>query len=254
MEADTSLYVDGRLYDLMFGGGSASAPELDFWRAQASRWGGPVLELACGTGRLSLPLARDGHRVTAIDLSAGMLQEARRKADALGLGLEWVQGDIRAFDLGRRFRFVFLANNTLCHLLTRADFAAFAVSVRRHLEPQGRFLVDVFVPDPEQLVARPGQRLEFAEYEDPDGRGRVVVTESYVYEADTQIKRVTLHCSWPDAAETCVRLDMRMYFPQELDALLESNGLIIDRKLGGNDGSAFIATSGRQLVLCRLAA
>ncbi|MEW6750032.1 MAG: class I SAM-dependent methyltransferase [Candidatus Latescibacterota bacterium] len=255
MGADCWLYANGRRYDAIFGPGVevADAPKVAFWVSQADRCGDPVLELACGTGALALPLARAGHRVTGLDNAPAMLQEARRKADAAGLCVEWVEADMRAFDLGRRFAFVFLAHNALCHVLTRADFRAFAGCVRRHLAPQGRFLVDVFVPNVELLVPRPGQRSEFAEYDDPDGGGHVVVTHSYVYEPDTQVKRITLHYRLTDGREATGRLDLRMFFPQELDALLEANGLAVERKWGASDGSPFIATSGRQLVLCRLA-
>ena len=55
----------------------------------------------------------------------------------------------------------------------------------------GRFILDVFVPKMELLIDQPDARLPFGEYDDPDGSGRIVVTESYVYEPDTQIKRIT---------------------------------------------------------------
>jgi hypothetical protein len=51
----------------------------------------------------------------------------------------------------------------------------------------------MFVPDPEKLLEVPGQRFPFGEYEDPHGRGTIVVIQSYIYEPGTQIKRITTH-------------------------------------------------------------
>src|SRR5262249_27718354 len=142
--------------------------------------------------------------------------------------------------------------NTLCHLLTIADFEASMACVRRHLRPQGRFVVEVFVPDLRMLLQPPGERRLFSAYEDPDGRGRVVIWETSVYHPATQIKHNTLHYEWPDqVAEEVGSLPMRMYFPQELDALFRYNGFDIEAKYGGLDRRPFEASSSMQIfVLC----
>jgi hypothetical protein len=96
--------------------------------------------------------------------------------------------------------------------------------------------------------------LPFSEYDDPDGKGRIVVTESYVYEADTQIRRVRTHTSIPgEDKEVEGRLDLRMYFPQELDALLKYNGFVIKGKYSSYDLRPFDAESEKQLIVCKLA-
>ena len=103
---DEAFYSHARLYDLMFPGGGLS---VDFYRAEAGRTGGKVLELGCGTGHKLIPIASDGYSCVGLDLSADMLSEARRKADECGVVVEWLQGDMKAFDLGRTFDFVFIA-------------------------------------------------------------------------------------------------------------------------------------------------
>src|SRR5689334_3683768 len=77
-----------------------------FYSALAQETGGPVLEIACGTGRVSIPIARLGLAVTGLDIVPGMLAQARRKSASLPA--RWVAGDARAFDLGERFRLIFL--------------------------------------------------------------------------------------------------------------------------------------------------
>jgi SAM-dependent methyltransferase len=112
------FYSDARMYDRLFPGGE---PAIDFYRPEADRQGGSVLELGCGTGRKLIPIASDGHPCTGLELSSDMLTEAQRKADERALAVEWVQGDMRDFDLGRTFDLVFIAANTLLHLHGAAD-------------------------------------------------------------------------------------------------------------------------------------
>ncbi|MGZ4587061.1 MAG: class I SAM-dependent methyltransferase, partial [Mycobacteriaceae bacterium] len=124
------FYSDARLYDRLFPG---NEPAVDFYRAEADRQGGCVLELGCGTGQKLIPIASDGHPCTGLELSSDMLTEAQRKADERALAVEWVQGDMRDFDLGRRFDLVFIAANSLLHLHEAADLLSCFRSVRAHL-------------------------------------------------------------------------------------------------------------------------
>src|SRR3954467_14059469 len=161
------FYADARLYDRLFPGGE---PAVDFYRAKADRQGGRVLELGCGTGHKLIPIAADGHPCTGLELSSDMLTEAQRKADERALAVEWVQGDMRAFDLGRKFDLVFIAANSLLHLHEAADLLSCFRSVRAHLAPGARFIFDVFNPDVRLLAAADGVRRtrEVLSFVDPD--------------------------------------------------------------------------------------
>src|SRR4029453_6962265 len=112
--ANVSLYDDPILYDRVVRPGPCEA----FYRDLARQTGGPILELACGTGRLTLPLARDGHEIVGLDVPGAMLRATQAKADAEDVEITFVQGDMRAFDLGRRFPLIILCCNSLAHLTT----------------------------------------------------------------------------------------------------------------------------------------
>jgi SAM-dependent methyltransferase len=242
------IYRDGRHYDRLF---PDAVQDLPFWIDQAKKLGDPILELACGTGRISITLAQGGFAVTGIDNSQAMLSEARSKSAEQNIQVEWVMGDMRHFDLGRTFPLIILPGNALCHLLDLRDFEACMGCVRNHLAHDGKFVIDVFVPKMELLINRPGERSPFSEYDDPDGRGRIVVTESYVYEPDTQIKRIkTFHAFPGQDQEVEGELNMRMYFPQELDALTKYNGFAIEKKFGDYDRTPFTAQSEKQIIIC----
>jgi SAM-dependent methyltransferase len=251
-ETIDGIYLDGRHYDRMYGSGGEDLP---FWGSLAHQHGDPVLELACGTGRVALVLAQAGFNVTGLDRSEGMLREARRKSREVGLDVVWITCDMRGFHLERKFALIILPANALCHLQDLGDFEATMACIRKHLTPDGRFAIDVFVPRMELLIDRPGERSPFSEYDDPDGRGRICVTESYAYEPDTQIKRVTTHHAIPGVdGEIEGQLNLRMFFPQELDALLKYNGFALVGKYGSYDQAALDGRSEKQLIVCRLAA
>ena len=126
------FYSDAELYDRLFPGGQEAVA---FYRAEADREAGDVLELAYGTGHKLIPIASDGRACTDLELSPDMLGAAERKAHAQGVEVEWVAGDMREFDLGRTFDFVFIAANSLLHLHETDHLVSCLRSVRRHLAP-----------------------------------------------------------------------------------------------------------------------
>ncbi len=155
----------------MFPGGG---PAVDFFRAEADRQGGRVLELGCGTGHKLIPIASDGHPCVGLDSSSDMLAEAQRKAKSRGVAVQWTKGDMRAFDLGGTFDFVFITANSLLHLHEAGDLVSCFQSVRRHLAPGARFVFDVFNPSVRLLAEADGVRRtrESLSFIDPD-RGDV---------------------------------------------------------------------------------
>jgi SAM-dependent methyltransferase len=241
------IYHDGRHYDRLYASPRALP---SFWSEVADAYGDPILELACGTGRIALPLAEQGHQITGIDLSAAMLAEARRKSTERGLAVDWQLADMRAFDLGRTFKLAILAANALCHLYTLADFAAGMAAVRRHLAVDGRFIVQVFVPDVQLLALPAEERRSFGKYEDPDGAGQIVVTYRARYDPVTQIRHNTTYYRFPgQPSEVTGTLPMRMYFPQELDALFSYNGFTIEHKYGDFERRPFDESFETQLFI-----
>jgi SAM-dependent methyltransferase len=122
--------------------------DVGFYAGLAVAAGGPVLELGCGTGRILLELIRRGVDATGVDASPAMLAELERKAGALGLAPRVQQGDIRALALGRRFALVLCPYSLVTYCLGDDDLRGLFASVRAHLAPEGRFVVDAFVPRP----------------------------------------------------------------------------------------------------------
>lgn len=244
-EEGIPIYRDGRHYDLLY---SHAYPQ--FWVDLAREYGGPILELACGTGAKAIPIAQAGFDVTGIDSSETMLAEAKRKASAANVGIPWHLADMRSFQLGERYPLILLLANAICHLLTYQDLEACLAAVKAHLAPGGRFIVNVFVPDLALLSKGAQERESFGGYADPDTGERVVITSAPYYDAATQIRHNRLFYKVGDGSEVeAGDLPMRMYFPQELDALFQYNGFAIEHKYGDTDRSPFDADSSTQIFI-----
>jgi SAM-dependent methyltransferase len=190
-----------------------------------------------------------------LDLSADMLAEARRKADECGVVVEWLRGDMTAFDLGRTFDLVFIAANSLLHLHEIDDLVSCFRSVRRHLAPGARFVFDVFSPSVRMLAEADGIRRtrESLSFTDPD-RGRVRVDVAETYDALAQVTRGTWHLSTDSEPDVVVApLEIRSIFPQELPLLISLGGLRLVRRFGDWAGGPFSGEAPLQLCVCESA-
>jgi SAM-dependent methyltransferase len=240
------LYEDAELYDLV---APPDAAMERFYIEAAGGQGRRVLDLACGSGRFTMPLAASGAIVTGGDLSAVMLARARTVAAERALAIEFIQLDLRQFDLGRTFDAVVIAANSLMHLHTLEDFSRAVASIRRHLAPSGRLVFDVFVPSARLLSLPIGERQLLGRFVHSQ-MGEVTVEETVAYDPIRQVSRAEWYWSTgtqPDFHQT--QLDLRQIYPQELPLLLERGGLKLEARWGDFDGGALTAQSWRQVCI-----
>ncbi len=182
-----------------------------------------------------------------------MLTLAREKAAHANLQVDWYLGDMADFDLDRRFSLIFVPNNSLAHLLTWQDFGLCLACVRRHLADDGRFMLDYFNPSLMLLSRDPNTRYPAGSFDAPGGSRQISVSEQVRYDAATQINHIRWF--WHSEAtseEQISDYSMRVYFPQELDALLTHNGFAIEDKYGDFDFSPFTSASRHQLIVAKM--
>ena len=108
--------------------------------------GSPTLEIACGTGRVAIPVARKGIPMTGLDVSPAMLAVAREKAAGVD-SVRWVEGDMRLFDLGELFGLATIPAGSFHLLLTTEEQLSCLSCIRRHLVPGGRLALSLDNPD-----------------------------------------------------------------------------------------------------------
>jgi SAM-dependent methyltransferase len=222
----------------------------------AGRMGHPVLELACGTGRLTIPIAQSGVEIVGLDLTPSMLAHARTKAEAAGVKIEFVKGDCREFDLGRKFALIFIAFNSMQHLHDCESLAALFRNVRKHLAEGGRFVFDVFNPKIAILARAAAERHLEREYQDPDGKGTMAFENSLVYDDAAQVSHIQCYFvrrgpNGEGLEERVEQLHLRSFFPQELDLLVRSQGFEIVEKFGNFERKPFASGDPKQVVVCR---
>ena len=145
----TNLYrPSAHLYDL--DPREITRDDIPFYRKRANAIGGSVLELGCGTGRIAIPLAEDGHEIWGVDLSEEMLAQLREKAARLPASvaarLRVLHGDMTRFELGRKFALVIIPFRAFQSLTERVQQERCLECIRTHLSERGQFVMHVFRP------------------------------------------------------------------------------------------------------------
>jgi SAM-dependent methyltransferase len=181
----TSAELLARYYDLDL---EDDPGDLDLYLALAARTGGPILELAVGSGRLAVPLARAGYAVTGVDLDPAMLDRARAAWPAtpgagpgrrsVGGSLELIEADLVTLELPQRFGLAFIALNSLFQVGPFERQRAALGSLARHLRPGGVAVVDIELPDAAELATWDGRLVLDWIREDPQAPGSTVMRTS----------------------------------------------------------------------------
>ena len=244
-----------RLYDLDI---SEDPGDLDLYLALAARGDGPILELAVGTGRLAVPIAAAGHRVTGVDIDPAMLARARARADRSGVApdaLDLVEADMVGLRLpaGQTFGLAFLALNSIVVLGTRAAQKSAVQTLADHLAPGGIAAIDVWMPDVEDLARLDGRIVLEWPRTDPETGHLVTKAGSAQYESATGMVTLTTIFEEGGQGEPPVRWvrseRLRLVSADELRRFAEDAGLEVEVVAGGYDLEPLGAGGDRAVVI-----
>jgi SAM-dependent methyltransferase len=200
--------------------------------------GRPVLELAIGTGRIALPLAATGLRVSGIEQSTAMIDILRGKPG--GRDLNVTIGDMAEVSVGGSFGLIYLVYNTLFNLLTQDDQVRCFENVARQLDDGGVFLVEAGVPDP--FYALRADQYVDAESVDLDR----VTLDVARFDRVTQILDES-HVTVSTTGITVSPIVTRYAWPSEIDLMARIAGLSLRSRWGGWSGEPFTASSPRHI-------
>ena len=231
--------VTAAFYDRTFGRAELEGERGDvaFYVEEARQAGSPVLELACGTGRVLIPVAEAGLTVVGLDSSAAMLSIAQEKIaklpDATQQRIELVEGDMRSFALDQRFKLIMIPFRSFLHLMTPADQRQALGCIRDHLADDGRLVFNIFDPRLDTIAAHLGPLgaalKRFRELTHPETGRRVVVWEARHYDPAQQVieeERIfeELDADGRVVAKTYAPLTLRWVYRYEMQHLLELSG------------------------------
>jgi SAM-dependent methyltransferase len=243
-------FADAALYDFEY---RRRRADVTFYRRlvadrMACGPAGPVLDLACGTGRLLVPLLRDGWTVVGVDRAPAMLARARRRLARLAPGRRarglLVRGDLRRLPVAGPFAVAVCAFHSIQHLADEQDLARFLGGVAERLRPQGWLAFDVLPPDPRWLLRDSGRRWARTTFRHPETGERLVYTTNHRYDPDRRVLHMRIYYQpvdeqgRPCGTERVVRLAHRQLAPAEVRALLADAGLELMAAFAGWGGEA----------------
>mgnify|MGYP003574927431 CR=1 FL=1 len=241
------IYADADFYDQEF---ADRTHEISFFLKHARLSSGPVLEVGCGTGRITLPIARTGVAITGLDVSRPMLERARRKTKEEQLSVAWLEQDCRHIKMDQPFGLIFSATNAMQHLHDLDSVNSFLTAARNALQPGGALILDVFNPNPAKLARTTATRYHHKTFRDAEGNEICVETTSE-YHSATQILAFTLFYLSRGELVRTKKVNMRCFFPEELSALCHFNKLEVVQRYGNYDETPFSNDSPKIIFSCR---
>lgn len=233
--------------------------DIPFYVREAARSGGPVLELGCGTGRVTLPIAHSGTDIVGLDNSDAMLERARSKARLLEDGhgaIDLHVGDMREFSLEGTFSLVIIPFRGFLALLSVEDQVRCLRTIREHLRPDGRLIFNIFVPDPQMLVEDEDAAFHLRDVTDPDTGRMSVVWQQTRVDTFNQVLSVRLIVDETDQNGTVGRRfyrDYRIRYAHRIEILhlLEQCGFEVVDLYGDFDYSPFDEDSGEMVWVAK---
>jgi len=249
-----------RLYDLDL---SEAPGDVELYVALAQRTGGPILELAAGTGRIAVPLAEAGHRVVGVDIDEAMLSRARTRIEAAGVGdrIDLVVANMQdaasneAVARGGPYQLAILALQSILILTTPEGQRAVVGEMARALAPGGLAVIDTWLPTPADLVGFDG-RVSFEWRRTDPGTG-YDVTKTLAAWYDHVRRLVTLTTFFDEGApgEAPIRWiredSLRLIGVDELVGFARDAGLEVDRLAGDHDLGPLEPGSDRVVLVAR---
>lgn len=179
-----------------------------------------------------------------------MLKQAKAKANKLNVPIRFIKADIRALDVPEMYDIIFIPFNSIHHLYNNQDFFSVLIRIKKQLKRNGYFIFDCFNPDIHYIInAEKGEQV-IAGYSTHDGRN-VVIKQTMAYENTTQINRIKWHYFINGKFDSVQNMDMRLFFPKELDTYLNIHGFKIIHKFGGFEEEIFENKSAKQIFVCK---
>lgn len=241
-----------RYYDADYG---TFTDDLFFYQELARRTGGTILELMCGSGRLLQPLLAAGHTVVGIDISPALLNLAREKLNQLNATqTTLVMGDVRDALPQGPFALAIVAINSFMHVESTADQLQVLHNIYEVLQPGGLLVLDLFNPDPRELLRQSGQLVldkTFTLHDDICVQKWVSQSVDFV----TQTNQVTFMYDEisviGDVRRTILPFTMRWLYRYELEHLLARAGFVAEQVYGSYDLEEYATESELMLTVAR---
>ena len=233
--------------------------DIDFAVEYSKKCGSPILELAVGTGRVAIPIARQGLEIFGIDNSINMINIGLRKIaqlpEEISSKITFIHDNMCNFLIKRKFKFIFVSFNSFLLLTTRKEQDDCLRAVHNHLTDDGLLMIDIFSPN-FKLCAEEKSEIRFLRHFYFEPENKTIIQWEYVernmaeqlmsidflyeeYDRNGNLNKSTRH------------LDMAIIFRFEMQMMLEKNGFEIVEFFGNYDKSEFTVKSPQMIYICK---
>lgn len=228
--------------------------DLDMYQKFAEMGYGPVLELACGSGRLLIPLAREGYELTGVDTSKEMLLLAQQHLEQAELAayVTLVQQDMCTLHLPQKFRLAFVALGSFGHITSRKAQLQALAAIRAHMTTGGTFIIDISNADARYMENLSGQLLHQGTWRQDDG----TMLTHFVSPASSQTKHLLELTHFYDqhkqagaVARTAITTHLYLFERSEMELLLEKAGFVVKDVYGDYDMNLYTLESNRMIFI-----
>ncbi len=211
--------------------------------------------MACGTGRLTIPLAKNGYKLMGVDIHKGMLVEAEKKSTNLDLKIDWVEQDCTKLNLPIKSSLIYSVGNSFQHFLTNEAQDDFLSSVNKHLENDGVFIFYTRFPRVEELL-QPSTEEYWRSYTDTETLNRVDVYTLCDYDSLNQVQHYTTIRKYKAHDDEVVEekrtnISLRYVFPKEMERTLFLHGFKIINVYKDWNESPVTNDSNEMIYVCK---
>jgi SAM-dependent methyltransferase len=236
------------LYDYFQKGVSG---DVEFYLDYFENFKGKILEIGAGTGRITIPLLKQGLNITALDIAPKMLEILKAKADKENLSVKTVCADMRKFKLAEKFDAVIITFRTFQHMYSVKDQLNALKTIRGHLKPSGILIFDVYNPSLKYIAKGDWQWHKDEIIKLPGVKGRVRVDYRNRYDMAEQMMYQEFRFSYPDGRKQIIPLQMRFFFRFEIEHLLHLAGFEIKNLYGDFKRNKFKSNSTEMVWIAR---
>ena len=225
--------------------------DIEFWKDILNPTSNTILEIAAGTGRLAEPLIREGFDYTGLEISDEYCRHANRKLQEISDKQFVIQGDMRNFNLDKKYDRVFIPFNSLLHILNENDLLITFKNIRKHMHSNSKLFIDIFFPHPEHLINSRNleKRVEFF---NSINKKETIIKEKILYNSDTEIIQVSWFYENNNKIYKEFFFDMKIYYPDTMNRILVDSGFEVLNIWGDYNKSILTELSNLQIYKCQI--
>jgi SAM-dependent methyltransferase len=224
--------------------------DVKFYLDYFKNFKGKILEIGAGTGRITIPLLKQGLDITALDIAHRMLQILKEKAKKENLSVKTICADMRKFKLKDKFDAVIITFRTFQHMYSVKDQLATLKTIRKHLKPKGVLIFDVYNPSLKYLAKGDWQWHKDEIIKLP-GIGKVRIDYRNHYDMAEQMMYQEYRFSYPNGKKKIIPLQMRFFFRFEIEHLLRLAGFEIKNLYGDFRKNKFKSNSTEMIWIAK---